>query len=143
MKSHISLLSAVLMTAGLLLAADPAAEQKTVAGLVDKMNAAAKAGDEATLKSLMHDDLIYVHSDGRPENKAEAVAAMVKTKPEYSVSAVKVRVHGNTAVLTGKMVAKLDGGARTLNLDLMMTWIKAGKNWQLLGRHTSRAPQGS
>lgn len=137
------LLTSLLLAAGLVLAADAAADQQAVAGLVDKMNAAAKAGDEATLKTLMHDDLVYVHSDGRPENKAEAIAAMIKTKPEYSVSGVKVRVHGNAAVLTGKMVAKLDGGARTLNLDVMMTWIKAGKSWQLLGRHTSRAPQGS
>jgi ketosteroid isomerase-like protein len=124
-------------TAVAMLAADKAADEKSVRAALDEFNAAAKAGDKAKLEKLLGDDLVYVHSLGKIENKAECVDALVKSKIEFTVApGAKVQVHGNTAIVSGKMHANTPTGKT--HLDFMQVWIKSGKGWQMVARHTLR-----
>lgn len=124
-------------TAVAMLAADKAADEKSVRAALDEFNAAAKAGDKAKLEKLLGDDLVYVHSLGKIENKAECIEALVKSKIEFTVEpGAKVQMHGNTAIVSGKMHANLSTGKT--HLDFMQVWIKSGKGWQMVARHTLR-----
>ena len=60
------------------LALPAASVEETIKGNLDKFDAAAKAGDAATLNGLFAEDLIFGHSSAVFENKQQAVAACQK-----------------------------------------------------------------
>jgi ketosteroid isomerase-like protein len=127
---------------GVVWAADhSASDEQSVRAAVQQFNDAARKGDEAALNKLLSADLIYVHSSAKIENKAECVAALVKGKPDFQVApGFHVNVYGNSAVVHGKMTANLiqNGAPAKLELDLMQVWVKMGKTWQMVARHTAR-----
>ncbi|MBM3725931.1 MAG: nuclear transport factor 2 family protein [Acidobacteria bacterium] len=115
--------------------ADESGDQKAVRSAVDSFNAAAKAGDEAGLNKLLGDGLIYAHSNAKIENKAECVAALVKSKPNFALdSGATVQVYGKSAVFHSKMTAGQN------RLDMIQVWVKNGSAWQMVARHTARLP---
>ena len=58
------------------------AEQAVRAALA-RFNAAAKIGDAAALSSLLTEDLMYSHSNAKVENKAECIAALVRSNIDF------------------------------------------------------------
>ena len=117
----------------------PSKDEAAVRAALTQFNAAAKAGDEATLNKLLGDDLMYSHSNAKVETKAECVAALVKSKPNFvMVDGWTVSVHGKSAMVHGKMTA--NPGAAQTALHFMMMWVKDGNSWKLVGRHTARLP---
>jgi ketosteroid isomerase-like protein len=123
-------------------AASPADEQAVRAAL-QEFNEAARAGNRATLERLLHPDLVYVHSNARVEDRAEALKALLESKPNFVLGdKVDVKIYGNTAVLHGQMVANLmqDGAPAKIPMDFIQVWVRNGKNWQMVARHTARLP---
>ncbi len=119
-----------------------AGDEKAVLDAVAKFNAAAKSAKEADLKALLADDLTYVHSLGKVENKAECIAAIVKTPPHFAVQNTPVvKIHGTTAIYHAR-VTNNPGTPGAIPLDMMMVWVKMGKDWKLTSRHTARIPPG-
>ena len=136
--------SAFLLTtlAAFAFAADAPGE-KAVRDSVNKFVEAAHMGDEATLKSLLGDGLVYTHSSAKLENKAECIAALVKGKPHFELKpGWTVQMYGNSAVVHGHMMAHnmTDGKMTTTALDYVMFWVKQGPGWQMVARHTAKLP---
>ena len=133
-----------LAISGLVWAADKSSsDEQAVRAAVQQFNDAARKGDEATLNKMLSPDLIYTHSNAKLENKAECVAALVKSKPTFQMAPdLHVNLYGNTAVVHGKMTALgMQNGAPTrTELDLLQVWVKSGKSWQMVARHTTRLP---
>ena len=129
---------------GLVWAADKSSsDEQAVRAAVQQFNDAARKGDEATLNKLLSADLIYTHSSAKLENKAECVAALVTGKPNFQMAGdYHVNLYGNTAVVHGKMIANVmqNGAPAKLDLDLLQVWVKSGKAWQMVARHTTRMP---
>jgi len=125
---------------GLLFAAGP--DEQAVSASVDQFNEAARKGDEATLKRLLADDLTYLHSNAKMENKAECVAALVKGKPNFQHSKQTVRVYGKTAVVEANVVAHnvANGQPTQTHLTMLQVWVKQGKDWRMVARRTTRLP---
>ncbi len=98
---------------------------------------AAKAGDEAALKRLLADELQYSHSNTLLENKAVAIAALVKNKPTFEVGEETIKVYGKTATIRAKVVSK---ATPPINMTVLLVWVKNGKQWQLVQRQTTRVP---
>lgn len=120
-------------------AANNPSEEAAVRAAVNQLNTAARAGDEATLKKIIGDDLMYSHSSAKVETKAECIAALVKSKPNFVLmDGWTVQVYGNSAMVHGKMIAH--NGANQTPLHFMMMWVKDGKTWKLVGRHTAKLP---
>lgn len=112
--------------------------EETIKANLDKFDAAAKAGDAAALNAMFADDLIFGHSSAKFENKAEAVAALVKNKPTYTHRDVKVRTYGNnTALVNMKMHVEPQG----FDIDVLQVWIKSGKDWKMVSRQSTRLPK--
>lgn len=99
---------------------------------------AAKAGDAAGLSKLFADNLQYSHSNTKLENKAEAVAALVKGKSNFEVHNQKITVYGKTATIRAKVTAHNATG--DIPLTILMVWVKNGNAWQLVERQTTRIP---
>ena len=126
----------LLLAAAFTLAA--ATTEETIKANLDKFDAAAKAGDAAALNAMFADDLIFGHSSAKFENKAEAVAALVKNKPTYTHRDVKVRTYGsNTALVNMKMHVEPQG----FDIDVLQVWIKQGKDWKMVSRQSTRLPK--
>lgn len=116
--------------------------QKEISVSVDNWKQAMLKGDAAALDKLYHKDLVYVHSGGKMELKAEAIANA--TKPGSVAKAVQVnsletRVYGNTGLVSAK-VDITNGAGDTSHLDLLMVWLKVGPGWQLVSRHALKLP---
>jgi ketosteroid isomerase-like protein len=61
--------------------------------------------DRAALESLLADDYVYTHSNGRSQTKAELIdGVMARTEPPRRLlSGVRVEVHGDVAVTRGDL----------------------------------------
>jgi hypothetical protein len=100
--------------------------------------------DKAGLDKVFHADLTYGHSSGVIENKAQAIEHVVNGGGTYTainLSDTKVVVHGNTALMTGKAeyheITK-EKKETTANLVVQYTWLKTGKNWQMIARQATK-----
>jgi folate-dependent phosphoribosylglycinamide formyltransferase PurN len=135
-----TILLSLTLAGAMALAADRSSgDEAAVRAAVTQFNTAAKAGDEATLKKIISDDLMYSHSNAKVETKAECVAALVKSKPDFVLTdGWTVQVYGKSALVHGKMVAH--NGATQTALHFMMMWVKDGSTWKMVGRHTARLP---
>jgi ketosteroid isomerase-like protein len=112
--------------------------EETIKANLDKFDAAAKAGDAATLNALFADDLIFGHSSAVFENKTEAVAALVQKKPTYTHRDVKVRTYGNNTALVN-MVMHIEPNG--FDINVLQVWIKQGKDWKMVSRQSTRLPK--
>ena len=130
MKLALLLLAAALAMPG-------ASIEETIKANLVKFDAAAKAGDAAALNSILADELTFGHSSAKFENKAECVAALVKTKPTYTHRDVKVRVYGNTALVDMNMHIEPQG----FDIAVLQVWVKKGKDWLMVARHSTRLPK--
>jgi len=75
-------------------------DEATITANIEAFRKAMLAQDKAVLEGLVTDKLVYGHSDGRLENTAEFIAAVMArkarmTKLEYSD--IKVNVAGSNA----------------------------------------------
>lgn len=114
--------------------ADEAAVKAAHASFV----AAAKAGDAAALGKIFADGLQYSHSNTLLETKAQAIAALVKTKGNFEVHEQTIHVYGKAATVRAKMTAH--GANGDIPLTMLQVWVKNGKDWQMIERHTTRIP---
>lgn len=116
------------------------AAEKEVTAAHEAYMAAARAGDTAPLAKLFGDGLQYSHSNALLENKAEAIAAIAKGKPNFKVHEQSVVVHGNTATLRAKATS-INPKNGDIPLSILQVWVKKGGQWQMVQRQTTRLPQ--
>lgn len=100
-------------------------------------------GDKQTFDRIVADDFTRTDESGKFATKAEE-RTLVQAPPA-SVNAsltnqdMQVRVYGNAAIVTGRIVSKVHGG---LNFQSRFTdtFIKRAGRWQVVARHYSRVP---
>ena len=95
--------------------------------------------DEATLKRLLSDDLTYTHANGRTQDKAEYIAAVIKTGryESFAESETKIRMYGKTAILTGFVDVKI-AGADLYRVRTIEVYIQNNGQWQLTAKQSAR-----
>lgn len=127
----------VFAAAASLSAADPKADVQTA---IDTWKQAVLKKDVATLDKLLHPDLLYSHSDGRTETKADILKSPPNTK-SITFGESSFRVYGNTVLVKGNaefVNNAANGTTTTLNLSILQVWIKDSKGWQLVARQSTR-----
>lgn len=100
-------------------------------------------GDKQTFDRIVADDFTRTDESGKFATKAEE-RALVQAPPA-SVKAsltnedMRVRVYANAAIVTGRIVSKVQAG---LNFQSRFTdtFVKRGGRWQVVARHYSRVP---
>lgn len=150
MKFWSYLLGAVLLSSWA--AIPPRAQEKSdavseVLALEAKWNDAYKQRDFVTLNSLLADDFVITVENGTTYSKSGYIAASGSgaTQVEIStMSELKVRMHGNTAVVTGAYHEKgtSSGKAYEYHDRLTDVWMKIGGRWQLIASHYSLPVRG-
>ena len=99
---------------------------------------AAKEGDRAALGKIFADGLQYSHSNTKLETKQEAIDALAKSKGNFEVHSQVIHVYGKVATIRAKVTAH--GAAGDTPLTMLQVWVKNGKDWQMVERHTTRIP---
>ena len=97
--------------------------------------AAVVKGDVATLEKLTSDDYILINANGQLSDKPTTMNNIKTGNIKLTtndVSDLKVRVYGNTAVVTGKSNATGSIGGRELKGPVMFTrvYVKNNGKWQ-------------
>ena len=84
----------------------------------------------------MTDDLTMTHSSGAVADKAEVMAVMRPSTPErplpaLSIEDVHVRLYGDAAVMTGRLVETASDGRRVWVFQFTNTYIKQKGRWRM------------
>jgi ketosteroid isomerase-like protein len=127
----------------------PASAEQEVLRVEQARVRALLAGDAAALEPLLADELIFVHVSGWSQNKAEYVESIRRGELKYEVveqSAVRVRVYGDAAVLTGRSAVKVRSERRQgqlLDVQALFTavYAKTADRWQLAVWQSTAARQ--
>ena len=139
-------LALVLLLAVSLFAAGDPAKEKELRAAMESWRQATLQADRASLEKLLGDDLMYSHSTGLRESKADFVAAIMANKPKYeSIEFGEMNVHfyGDTAVVQSPMTLRSkqpNADTTTSRLDVLQVWTKSKGGWRLAARHAAKMP---
>ena len=100
--------------------------------------------DETVLKSVLHKDLSYGHSNGWIQSKSDILNDFTSGKLTYS----KIENNSSAIIVINKEYATVktntnaegvvNGTAFKLTLHIMQFWIKTKKGWQLIARQSTK-----
>jgi len=94
------------------------------------------------LSSLLAEEFVITVEDGNVYSKAGYISHTADSKVRVDIaemSDLKVRIHGNTAVVTGSYHEKgvSEGKAYEYHDRLTDVWMKTGGKWQVVASHYS------
>jgi len=94
------------------------------------------ANDLEALSWILHDDLIYTHSNATSDSKTGILDNVRYGKVKYRAlrrDKVTVRIFGDTARMNGHIVLETtrDGVERTLDNVFLSVWVKTAGTWQM------------
>jgi ketosteroid isomerase-like protein len=104
---------------------------------------AAVKGDVATLEKQTSDDYTFINLNGRMSDKSQMINAFKTGQTKLTsneLSDMKVRVYGDTAVITGKADIKGTLGGKDVVGQIMFTrvYVKKGDQWQSVAFQQTR-----
>lgn len=106
------------------------------------------AGDGAALGRVLSEEMMFMHSDGRLENKADYVKNLMRGDTAYAdaktTSLRTQRVSPDVIVLTGaqSMRKKLGTEWSTINLRFLSVWRNEAGTWRMVAWQSMR-PAGN
>ncbi len=114
-------------------------EEKQVAAAVETLKKAMIDGNKTALENISSDALSYGHSSGKVQDKAAFVDALVSGQSDFgtiNLTDQTIVVKGQTAIVRHKLSAETNDGGKpgTVNIGVMLVWVKEKGAWKLLGR---------
>ncbi len=108
---------------------------------------AVEGRDFDALDEIYHDGLIYAHSTGSTETKAEYMAKLKDGSVRYDEikhHQTNVRMHGKSAVAHSIVTMRGSNPTGAFNNRLMMIhfWVQQGKSWKLAAHQTTLLEAG-
>jgi ketosteroid isomerase-like protein len=122
-------------------------EENAVLKAEDDLATAYLNSDAGGIARGVTEDYVLTHSTGKITTRADDIAEAEKQDPKYEVfenTGMKVRVHGNTAVVTGHTHTKGTSGGKPFDSQFQFTdtFIKDGGLWRLFAGHVSKLGWG-
>jgi ketosteroid isomerase-like protein len=110
--------------------------------LNNQYDSALLKNDLDALNKLYAEDFVYTNPEGKVLNKSEQIANIKasEVRLEQGLSTnVKVKIYGNTAVMTGNFIAKGNyrGNPVSINERYTVTWIKTDTSWQMVAEQAN------
>jgi len=124
-------------------------DAKTVAALDTKYQAAVKSNDAATMDQILADDFLLVNGRGKGSSKADLIESARKKEVTYErqdeePGTQKVRVWGDTAVVTALLWIKAEQGGKPIDYKLWFsdTYVRTPTGWRyVFGQASLPLPQ--
>jgi ketosteroid isomerase-like protein len=102
--------------------------------------------DAVAAARLLADDYVFLQADGNVSNKAQNIAVL--RDPSFACQSlvtedVKVRVYGDAAVITGRVVMRATYGGQDVGGEFLYTdvWVKRDGRWQTVVSQATRRPR--
>ncbi len=110
----------------------------------DLATAYLKSDADSIAQGVM-EDYTLTNSMGKITTRADDLAEAKKNDPKYEIFdnyEMKVRVHGDAAIVTGKTHTKGVSGGKPFDFQFQFTdtFVKDGGHWRLLAGHVSKLP---
>jgi len=135
--TEIILIAVLPLCSAIKLSASPEEDAKTVAALDMKYQAAVKANDAKTMDQILADDFALVTGRGAVFSKADLLDSARKKEATYErqdeePGTQKVRVWGDTAVVTALLWIKSAQGAKSADYKLWFsdTYVRTPIGWR-------------
>ena len=114
----------------------------TIRGLEQKWTESYKQRNIDILSSLLADDFVITIEDGSVYSKAGYISHSADSSvhvAEAEISDLKVRLHGDTAIVTGSYHEKGESKGKPYEYHDRLTdvWMKVGGRWQVVASHYS------
>ena len=132
-----ALLAAFLSFAFPVLAQSP--DEAAVAKAMEALAQASIAADKQKLESLSAPELTYGHSDGRIQDRATFIDALVTRKSVFKTfdqTKQTIAIVGDNAIVRNHLSADIEPGGKPghVELEMIYVWQKRGGEWKLLAR---------
>jgi ketosteroid isomerase-like protein len=119
--------------------------EKDILELEERRIAAMTAQEFGALEPLVHDELLYTHSNGLTDTKASWMQSMTSGRVKYKSAACserKVRVFGDVALISGKASFQVEanGQPRTLKLVFLNAWTRTPRGWKFVAWQSCPQP---
>jgi len=127
------------LVAALVLTAGPA-EVKEVTAAMEALKQAMLKKDGPALEKLLSDDLVYIHSGGQHETKAQFVTAIASGKSiveRLDYFNPQVRVFAKTALVNGN-VDLYHSNTNIVHMNILHVWVKGPDGWKMVSRQATR-----
>jgi hypothetical protein len=135
---------ALLMMPGLSASGDAKADEAMILERIHKACAAFEKGEPEYLLDFLDESFTLTDTRGNVTTRDQNLAEVRKREPRYDVfrnHGMKVRVYGDSAVVTGITTVKGTSGGQAFAADLQFTdtLIKRGGTWRMVSSHVSPA----
>lgn len=120
-------------------------DNEAVAATAEKLRLAMISGEKTELESLILPELTYGHSGGHIDDAKEFVEKLVSKKSDFvtiDITNQTVNIVGNTAIVRHHFYATTADFGKApgdVKLDILLVWVKSGKNWKLLARQAVKS----
>jgi ketosteroid isomerase-like protein len=122
------------------LGAAPTAEEEVLAAM-EAWRRATESKDANALAKLLHQDLVYSHSDGKTETRADVLAGLAAGgQRQIVVHDPHVRVYGDTAIVKADIdfINRESGEPSVARLNVLHVLLMTPDGWQLTARQSTR-----
>jgi len=131
-----------LLVASSALAGQEKSDATTIRALETKWTESYKQHSIDILSSLLADDFVITIEDGSTFSKAGYISHTADSSVKVQLaeqSDLKVRIHGNTAIVTGAYHEKGESNGKPYEYHDRLTdvWMKIGGKWQVVASHYS------
>ncbi len=92
-------------------------------------------GDKKAAAALVADDYVGTTQQGNIENKEQYLAQLAPNADMVRSDDYKVRVFGNTAIMTHRGTVE---GVRNIKFRSTHIWMKRGRKWLIVAHHGSQ-----
>ena len=122
------------------------ADERAVSAIERQRFDAQVSKNVAVLERVLANDLIYTHSSGNRDTKQSYIQSIRDGKSNYEsidVQEQTVRVYGNSAVINGVCLVKMNNNNTPTDLKLRYTdvYVKKGGQWQMVAWQSLRLTQ--
>jgi ketosteroid isomerase-like protein len=132
------------LSSSLAASADAKADEAHILERIHKACAAFEKGDVDYLVEFLDESFTLTDTRGQVTTREQNLAEVRKREPRYDMfrnHGMKVRVYGDSAVVTGITTVKGTSGGQAFAADLQFTdtLIKRGGTWRMVSSHVSPA----
>ena len=142
LRTVLAVTLAVLACTGHPLVAQDKSDAATIRKLEEKWTESYKNRQIDILSSLLADDFVITVEDGNTYSKSGYITHTADSSVQVEVAEIKdlkVRMHGDTAVVTGAYHEKGQSNGKPYEYHDRLTdvWMKFGNQWQVIASHYS------
>lgn len=117
-------------------------DKKQLEAAVNTLDKALLAKDSAQLRTVLHRNVSYGHSNGWIETKQEVINDLFNGMLDYqqikTVDTSQINVWENTGIVRSviSVTVAVEGKLLHLKLKVLQAWVYEKGKWQLLGRQS-------